>query len=106
MNVGETTECVISTGGVQELYTTTKNPRRGRREETKWEGVQGEDSMSPGPRTAGECVKAGDDRCFCQRSNSRRFVGAVQMPPPPPPLPPCPLIPPSLLPLDRRGMWG
>lgn len=35
-----------------------------------------------GPGTAGECVKAGDDRCFCQRSNSGRFVGAAQMPPP------------------------
>jgi hypothetical protein len=32
-------------------------------------------------------VKAGDDRCFCQRSNSRRLVGAPQMP-----------LPPSLLP--------
>lgn len=33
-------------------------------------------------RGAGECVcvKAGRDRCFCQRSNGRRFVGAGQMP--------------------------
>lgn len=29
-----------------------------------------------GPRTAGECVESGHDRCFCQGSNGRRFVGS------------------------------
>lgn len=33
---------------------------------------------------AGECVKAGRDRCFCQRSNGRHFAGAGQMPLSPP----------------------
>lgn len=53
----------------------------------KVRGSEGGRQKESGPRTAGECVKAGDDRCFCQRSNSRRFVGAAQMPPPPPSMP-------------------
>lgn len=39
-------------------------------------------------------MKAGRDRCFCQRSNGRRFVGALQMPSPPPLLLSRPLSPP------------
>lgn len=71
------------------------------------EGVEGGRQKESGPRTAGECVKAGDDRCFCQRSKSRRFVGAAQMPPPP--LPPHPRLNPPLspsLPSSRQAvMW-
>lgn len=63
--------------------------------ESKREGMR-----ESGPRTAGECVKAGDDRCFCQRSNSRQLVGAPQMPPPPPSLLP------SLHPLLSTGCDG
>ena len=105
VNVGESTVCVISTGGVQELHTTTKNTsgreerggRRRRREERRREGA-GRGKTSPALGQQVSVWKQG----MTDASVSVPTVAALWeqcrclLPPPPPPP-----RPPSLLPLDR-----